>query len=417
MAAGGGNPRLRPSLHRGDHSGACRSTSPTRWAIAIRCSVVGWLPNQNCDQAGGVGSLSDRSASCRCIATNAAGSSVATQRVHVGPGLDLPADRVLHRARQQGPDRHQGQHPRHHRAGVPHRRPARRAGPSQPGPAGRPRTAAPAAPSSEPVRTSSWRAWPSSWATTDSAWSSRQVVDQVVVEHHPAGAAEAGHVGVQRRRTPRRVGHQHVVDLHPLLVGQLEDRGPQRTVRQRGEVVEQRLDQHRVDERARPSPGRARAGGDRRPGTPPPTGAADEDEQQRSTSPTTSTSPRPRQVGGAARPRPGASGRSRDAAPVRARSRTAGSPRGRPAATRATRDQDPHPPPAAQPVHEPCPEPGEAQPADATSETASEAQPSSTPGPASSPRRGDLRGGEDRGTPGRRSAPPGTGCHGTSRRP
>ena len=60
---------------------------------------------------------------------------------------------------------------------------------------------APAAPSSEPVSTSSCRACASSWATTESASVARHVVDEVVVEHDPTGAAEAGHVGVEGRRT------------------------------------------------------------------------------------------------------------------------------------------------------------------------------------------------------------------------
>ena len=55
-----------------------RSGSPAiRSARAIRLSAGGWLPNQNCDQAGGVGSASERSASLRCRPTNAAASSVA----------------------------------------------------------------------------------------------------------------------------------------------------------------------------------------------------------------------------------------------------------------------------------------------------------------------------------------------------
>ena len=78
-----------------------------------------------------------------------------------------------------------------------------------------------------PISTSSCLAWASSWATTDSASSCGHVVDEVVVEHHPAGAAEAGDVGVQGRRTARRVGDQHVVDRHALAVGELEDRGAQ----------------------------------------------------------------------------------------------------------------------------------------------------------------------------------------------
>ena len=43
------------------------------------------------------------------------------------------------------------------------------------------------------------------------------VVDEVVVDDDPARRPEAGHVGVQRGRASRRVGHQHVVHLHALL--------------------------------------------------------------------------------------------------------------------------------------------------------------------------------------------------------
>ena len=77
------------------------------------------------------------------------------------------------------------------------------------------------------------------------------VLDQVVVEHHPPGAAEAGDVRVQRRRTTRRVGHQHVVDGTFSWSGELEDLACAASrPAQRGEVVEERLDHHRVDERA-----------------------------------------------------------------------------------------------------------------------------------------------------------------------
>ena len=83
------------------------------------------------------------------------------QRVHVRAGLDPPADAVLDRADEQGGHRQQRKHPGHLAAGRATPPPTTR--PSSPTP-----TRAPAAPSSEPVSTSSWRAWPSSWATTES---------------------------------------------------------------------------------------------------------------------------------------------------------------------------------------------------------------------------------------------------------
>ena len=74
--------------------------------------------------------------------------------------------------------------------------PSRRASASSPIPSVVPRAA-----STDPVSTSSWRAWPSSCATIDEDLVARQVVDDVVVEDDPAGAAVARDVGVERRRT------------------------------------------------------------------------------------------------------------------------------------------------------------------------------------------------------------------------
>ena len=168
--------------------------------------------------AGGVGSASDRSASCRCMATNASGSPVASQRVHVGPGLDPPADRVLHRARQQRCHRQQRQHQRHHAAGRPSRDPGppAYAGADDQRRAGRRRSTAPAAPEHRPGQHVVVPRVGQLVGDHRQRLVLGQGLDEVVVDHDPTGAAEAGDVGVQGRRTPRRVGHQHVVDLHPL---------------------------------------------------------------------------------------------------------------------------------------------------------------------------------------------------------
>ncbi len=107
----------------------------------------------------------------------------------------------------------------------------------------------------------------------------RQALDEVVVDHHAPGAAEAGHVGVERRRTPGRVRHQHVVDPDALPVGQPQDLGAQRPVRQRLERVEQRLHHQRVDERGQQDEDGQQTRRDGRPGARPPAGAADQDDQ------------------------------------------------------------------------------------------------------------------------------------------
>ena len=93
-----------------------RSAATSSSAIPMRCSVVGCDPNQNWLQAGGVGSASDRSASCRCICDERLGSCGRLERGPVGARLDRPADRVLHRAGQQRADDGQGEHQRHRRA-------------------------------------------------------------------------------------------------------------------------------------------------------------------------------------------------------------------------------------------------------------------------------------------------------------
>ena len=54
-----------------------------------------------------------------------------------------------------------------------------------------------------------------------------QLLEQGVVDHDPPGRAEAGHVGVQRRRTAGRVGDQDVLHRRAVLLGQREQVGAQ----------------------------------------------------------------------------------------------------------------------------------------------------------------------------------------------
>ena len=187
----------------------------------------------------------------------------------------------------------------------------------------------------------------------------RLPVDEVVVDDHPAGRAEAGHVGVERGRAPRRVGHQHVVDVHALLVGQREDLGAERAVRQRLEVVEQGLDQQRVDERAehhqsgqqhaRRRRARRAATGARRRRAPP----------ARSRWPP----PRPRGPWPGRRRTPPQAWFVRPNSSARCRSTIEnGRVASRPTTASADdRDDDPPPPGPAHPVHQPGAEPAEPQ--------------------------------------------------------
>ena len=92
-------------------------------ASAIRSRTVGCEPNHHCDHAGGVGSARvdgepalEGDERLRVIRR--------LQRVHVGAGLDLPADAVLERAREQRGDQPPARAQRH-RAASPTPGPAR----------------------------------------------------------------------------------------------------------------------------------------------------------------------------------------------------------------------------------------------------------------------------------------------------
>ena len=107
---------------------------------------------------------------------------------------------VVDRARQQRADRDQGQDQRHRgrvaqRSGAP-RRTSGRTSASRPIP-----SVVPSAASNDPVSTSSWRGMAELVGDDGEDLVARQVADHGVVEHDPARAAVARHVGVERRRT------------------------------------------------------------------------------------------------------------------------------------------------------------------------------------------------------------------------
>ena len=137
--------------------------------------------------------------------------------------------------------------------------------PQQPDAAG-----VPAAPSTVPTTTS--------WSGHARARERRRVapgslggvLDQLVVDARPGVPTRSGHVRVDRRRTARRVGYQHVVDLNASASASARIRVRSGPVGQRLEVVGERLDHQWVDERAdMTSPP---AGNRRRPARPATTG-------------------------------------------------------------------------------------------------------------------------------------------------
>ena len=107
-----------------------------------------------------------------------------------------------------------------------------------------------------------------------------EVLDEGVVDDHPAGAAEARTLGVERRRTTGRVGHEHVVDLDALLGRRARGSGCARPVLERREGVEERLD-HAAGRRTTRQRRRPPAlPGDRRPGARPSAGDPDQGEDR-----------------------------------------------------------------------------------------------------------------------------------------
>jgi diadenosine tetraphosphatase ApaH/serine/threonine PP2A family protein phosphatase len=71
-----------------------------------------------------------------------------------------------------------------------------------------------------------------------------EVVDQVVVEHHPLRRAEPAHVRVGRGGPPACVDPVDLAHVHVGALGKLEHLGPQRPVGQALEVVEHGIDDH-----------------------------------------------------------------------------------------------------------------------------------------------------------------------------
>ena len=193
---------------------------------------------------------------------NAAGSRVRPQREGVGARLDLarqhvrrrsPAPRLDQRDRQ----RDRGQRRRACRAAAGRSAPP--AACTRNVPAG-----ATIASQASPRSRSSCFWWPSSCATTVRTSSRAEVVDQVVVEHHPLAVPEPDHVGVRRARPAAGV---HAVDLAHVHA---RPGRPARAPRVRSwpcgqpvELVEDRVDHDRVepdrDRRRRRSPGAPRA--------------------------------------------------------------------------------------------------------------------------------------------------------------
>ena len=210
----------------------------------MRCSVVGWLPNHHCHTGGGVRSATERSASCCCRPTNAAGSCVAASAPTSARASMRRLRPFCSGSGEQGGHRQQRQDPRH----VLRPEPPVRAAHQQ----------AEAADRGQRGQRAEQRAGQHVVLAGVGQLVGhhrqrlvlRQVAHQRVVQDDAPRAAEARDVGVQRRGAPRRVGDQHVVDDHALLLGQRQHAGAQRARGQRRELVEQRLDQQRVDERA-----------------------------------------------------------------------------------------------------------------------------------------------------------------------
>ena len=73
----------------------------------------------------------------------------------------------------------------------------------------------------------------------------REVLQQVVVEHDALRVADAGHVGVGGGRAARGVDLVDLADVDAGLLGELEHVGARLALRQRRELVEQRVEHDR----------------------------------------------------------------------------------------------------------------------------------------------------------------------------
>ena len=74
-------------------------------------------------------------------------------------------------------------------------------------------------------------------------------VEQRVEQDDPLGRAEPGHVGVGRGGPAAGVDRVHLPDLDSGRAGQLEHVGPRLALRERREVVEQRIEHDRRERR------------------------------------------------------------------------------------------------------------------------------------------------------------------------
>ena len=91
------------------------------------------------------------------------------------------------------------------------------------------------------------------------------LLEQGVVQDDPPGCAEARDVRVRLRRAPARVGDEHVADGDANPLGQAAEVGGQLLVLERLELVEDRFEHDRRDEREEDDERRSERCGDERP--------------------------------------------------------------------------------------------------------------------------------------------------------
>ena len=197
----------------------------SRWASATRCAVVGCEPKNHCQAAGGSGLVEVGDGQVALHADERVGVAGQVEGVHVGPRLDVPGDEVLHRRRHQRADRHEEEDQRDDPR-VTRRVRARPAAQRRPATAASRARATPAAAPSAPDERAGQHVVGGDVAELVGGDRLDLVVGQLVedrvVDDDPPGRAEAGHVGVQRRRPAAGVGHQHVLHRGAVLLRQRE---------------------------------------------------------------------------------------------------------------------------------------------------------------------------------------------------
>ena len=171
----------------------------------------------------------------------------------------------------------------------------------------------------------------------------RELLEQVVVDHDALGAADAGDVGVGRRRAPGGVHHVDLADVDARLAGQREHGRARRAVGQRGELVEQRVEHDRREVRRGDAEG-DHHGGRRRPPAAPEAAHARRSAARRPRPPARRRSPCSWRRLRRSRPSPGSPGRHPSRARGRSPARAAWPPR---APRRAPRRPPPRPGPGA----------------------------------------------------------------------